>query len=529
MRDDLKEWANLIQAESHVLVRSPSLLFQQAANYPDNSAPARAAGRRLVAGLEKRTWLHWANKPQGRAFCLLTLTGHTGAVSCCAFSPDGSRIISGSADGTLRLWRAATGELIAVLAGHGYNGIEKCSFSPDGKWILSSVGEIPSSTGVQPLTAIMAGLIQQGPPDQQQAVAGDISLWDARLGAHVRAFALEKTCRGSITICRFSPDGGRIMAGGGEYAPGWLKVWEVTTGRELLSITGQRQLRAGGWSHDGRRILAAWDGEKSLQVLDAASGRAEMTLHASFEDPTACACSADGKWILFASWSHLWLWDARTGELLRDFEPRSLGLQDCEFSPDSTLFVSRSYQFGEVSEKAATLWNPNTGGEVAWLGGHAAEVLWVTFSPNGSRLATASFDGTVKLWDASSKAEIATLKGHGSAVNTCTFSPDGAWILSASHDKTLKLWDPSVASVVRRESVIIHPDRVRPGPAVVTAWMWDGTCAFGCPACRMWSKTSATAPGSETCCPRCSAKLKLNPFTIDADWERVASAWAASH
>jgi WD40 repeat protein len=65
----------------------------------------------------------------------------------------------------------------------------------------------------------------------------------------------------------------------------------------------------------------------------------------------------------------------------------------------------------------------------------------VVFSPDGGRLATASFDGTAKEWDAVSGKELITLSGHINDVFSVTFSPDGKTIATASIDKTAKLWD----------------------------------------------------------------------------------------
>ena len=65
----------------------------------------------------------------------------------------------------------------------------------------------------------------------------------------------------------------------------------------------------------------------------------------------------------------------------------------------------------------------------------------MAFSPDGKRLASASWDQTIKVWDAATGQEALTLKGHTQIVNTVAFSPDGERIASASADKTIKVWD----------------------------------------------------------------------------------------
>lgn len=128
-RSGLDDFARFVHAQSRVLVRNAALTFQRAANEPDSTAPARAAHARMEAGLEARPWFQYVNKPQSRSACLMTLAGHTKGVQACAFSPDGSRIVSASYDKTLKLWDAKTGAELATLAGHT-DSVGACAFSP---------------------------------------------------------------------------------------------------------------------------------------------------------------------------------------------------------------------------------------------------------------------------------------------------------------------------------------------------------------------------------------------------------------
>ena len=111
--------------------------------------------------------------------CLKTLEGHLETVNSVAFSPDGTKIISGSADNTVKIWNANTGECIKTLEGHS-EYVEPVAYSPDG-------------------TKIIGGLYD-----------GTIKIWDANTGKCI------KTLKGHayhVESVAYSPDGTIIISG----------------------------------------------------------------------------------------------------------------------------------------------------------------------------------------------------------------------------------------------------------------------------------------------------------------------------
>jgi tetratricopeptide (TPR) repeat protein len=87
------------------------------------------------------------------------------------------------------------------------------------------------------------------------------------------------------------------------------------------------------------------------------------------------------------------------------------------------------------------VWDAKTGREILTLKGHAGPVNSVAFSPDGTRLASASDDRSVKLWDLATGEVLLTLEGHTGPVYAVTFSPDGTRLASAGADQTIRLWD----------------------------------------------------------------------------------------
>ncbi len=409
------------------------------AESPVTSVTFSPDGKRILTGLQDNTARLWdaaTGKPIG------VLAGHEGAVWSVAFSPDGTRIVTGSADNSARVWDAATGNQLRVLA--GYEGIVwAVAFSPDGRRVLTGSGDRTAR------------------------------LWDAATGKEVRAYRGHED---EVSSVAFSPDGARVLTGSWD---GTARLWDTAAGDELRLFAGHSgAVESVTFSPDGAHVVTGAD-DKLARLWDAATGEMLRTFKGHDGAVWSVAVSPDGTSLLTGSMDKIArLWDLATGNESRAFVGHEGWVGSVAFSPDGTRVLTGS------NGKTARLWDATTGRELLACKGHEGPVTTVAVSPDGARVLTGSEDSSARLWDAATGEELRVLAGHIDRVTAVAFSPDGARVMTGSHDKTARLHDAVTGEDIR--SFVGHADRVtavafsRDGARVLTgsadktARLWDG-------------------------------------------------------
>ena len=134
----------------------------------------------------------------------------------------------------------------------------------------------------------------------------------------------------------------------------------------------------------------------------------------------------------------------------------------CAWSPDGTRLATAS------GDRTARVWDAATGQPTLTLTGHTDSVNACAWSPDGTRLATASGDRTARVWDTTTGQPTLTLTGHTDSVRASEWSPDGTRLATASDDRTIRLWDGEGGQPVRITGL------VQPGPLGVGGFaVWE--------------------------------------------------------
>ncbi len=140
----------------------------------------------------------------------------------------------------------------------------------------------------------------------------------------------------------------------------------------------------------------------------------------------------DGRYLVIGGYhSQIHVWHLK----LREIAAHENEVWSLAFSPDGSSLASAA------DDHTIKLWDMASARERTTLKGHESLVTAVAYSPDGKRIASGSFDSTIRLWDATSEGPPVTLRGHEGRVRTLTFSPDGAALASGGEDLGIRLWD----------------------------------------------------------------------------------------
>ena len=266
---------------------------------------------------------------------------------------------------------------------------------------------------------------------------GEVRLWDVFTGKRL----LSKRYGAPVWSIAFSQDGKRLASAGGmgsnnlgRSRSGDVRIWNATTNELLVTLQGlNTPVMSVAFNPDGQTLATAVD--RKVKVWDVATGKLLRTLDGHADDVWVVAYSPDGKLLASSGMGQeIRLWEVSSGENIRTLHGHAARVFSLSFSPDGKQLASAGY------DKLLKLWDVSTGRESMTLKGHDGFVRAVSFSPDGKRLASGSADRTVKVWNISTGEELVTLKGHAGMVSSVAFSPNGKRLASGSTDKTVRVW-----------------------------------------------------------------------------------------
>jgi len=366
---------------------------------------------------------------------------HNVAISSLAYSPDGTRLAIGAADGTSGVWSLANHEQVVAYDGPTA-AVTSMDFTPGGQTVIVGAGDGTMRTwralGVEqafvPLTANVDSI---SVTRALLGVAADVGgkLWFYRFrmpGGQPLGRVLVgplATSAGSLS------DDGRLAV---TYAAGNpqtgvpvrspIHIWNVAESRIVKTLPPAAVFESAISPDDSRLFLRVQgsgipNGIGQAEILTLATGRTVplQTVTPCGYFPNQIEFSANDAEVAGESFCGVVdVWSARTGRLLRAVNEGGQ-VSGAGLSPNGSLLAVSSW------DSRATIWNVASGHELQTLVGHTRGLNGIAFAGNGSLVVTTSLDDTVRVWDALDGKQLRVLD-YGSFQDYLSVSPDGSLV-----------------------------------------------------------------------------------------------------
>jgi WD40 repeat protein len=423
---------------------------------------------------------------------LRRLLGHEGPATAVSFIPDGTAVISGGADNTLRQWTLADGKGVRTFSGAtgsitaisvSTNGVTLVACSADKffrTWSLAAgAAAVAPTVNIEQASPIHdVSISTDGGRISTAAEDGVIRVWDIPSGRELQHFSGHT---GAALAVKLSGDGKSLVSGGADKS-----VQLSSIAAESLFVAAAAKLGDAAFLSNGSAIVTT-GADNQVKLWDAA-GKPIRQLAGATVELTRLAIRADGAQIAAAdSQGRLLLWNAADGVLQNTVETGAV-INDLAYSPDHQRIAVagadnhlRVYQAvdGELlqdqvaaapllavrfsvsgrelitgsSDKTASVWAYASPTPSANLAGHTASVLSLAYSSDGKQLASTSADGSIRTWNLETNQAAQNIAGHTGPVYAARFTSNNLQLVSSGADGTARVWTVASGAAVRQLAI----------------------------------------------------------------------------
>lgn len=324
---------------------------------------------------------------------------HSDTIDGIDFSPDGTRVASGSRDDLLVIWDIETGDPLTVIdAGTDVTGID---FSADGQFILGGGG-----------------------PDVNFA----LRVWNVETG-----ILAETPLTGHVEYpndAEFDATGQFIISGSSDTT---VRVWSLQNGQELYTLTGHvGSVRDVTFSNDGL-LAASASSDDTIRIWDLSHGAQlqQFNGHTTSNNVSTVNFVADSTRLISGAWdANAVVWDTETGEELFRFSDHERWVLDSDISADGGRLIVGH-------EDGVVVYDLETNDEIIRFTEHGERVRRVAISPDGTIAISGGTDDQFMIWDVDTGELLIDPIEADDTPDSVAFNADGTRFIYSTTSNTI--------------------------------------------------------------------------------------------
>jgi len=451
-----------------------------------HSSPVRGVaygpnGEQVITGSSDGTVRIWNLKTEQ----VIVSFEHRASVETVIYGPNGERVITGSSDGTARVWNLETEKEIARFDHHG-KPVNAVAFGPEGKRLLTGNGDgtarvwnLETEKEIarfdhhgQPVNAVAFG------PEGKRLLTGSIDgtarVWNLETEKEIARFDHQ----GSVNAVNYGPEGEQILTGSSDNK---ARIWNLETQEEIAHFSHEEPIKDVTYALEGKRVVtSSKDGtvgvwnvntEKKIDYLNHSQSVNAVAYHSGKNEVLTGSNNGIAR-----------IKKVQKGAEINQFK-HNYAIRNLAYSPNGKIALTSSSTFNNENVGGIVkVWRTQNGKQIGSLA-YSSLVTSMSYGPEGNYILTGHKDGVARIRNLNNDNKVKL--GNNKRINAVAYGPQGEQFLTAHRDGITRIWNVDTKKIIARlgkennhssvEALAYGPkgDRLLTGHKDGTARIWN--------------------------------------------------------
>jgi len=408
---------------------------------------------KIISGSDDNTIKIW-NLNTGNYFQALitynylqTLKGHTNTVKSLCITTDNQKIISGSADKTIKIWALETGMLLKTLIGHE-SYVNTVYVINDNTFIISGsndttikIWNLETGNCINTLDDIHTNMIKSicVTKDNKKIISGSLDHTICLTNMPILLLRKIRYTEFILFAC-ITTDNTKVIS---SLFDNTIVISDLKTGHKLRTLVGHTDyLQSICITTDNKKIISL-SIDHTIKIWDLESGECLDTLIEHTSAINTICITTDNKKIIYASTDNtIKIWDLETSTFLKTLNGHTLLVNSICVTTDNKKIISAS------DDKTIKIWDLETGVCLYTLTNNFINVFSICLSIDNTKIISGYENNSIIIWNLDTGDYLKTLTGHIGYIVSLYATTDNKKIISCSGDNTIKIWDLETGNCV---------------------------------------------------------------------------------